>query len=70
MTHHLSIGYGDDVLLAAKLHQLGKLTSGQAGRLCGKGPVDFLLALPRVGVSRVNLGAEDAEVEADILRRS
>lgn len=69
MTHHLSIEYGDDVLLAARLYELGKLTSGQAGRLCGKGRVDFLLSLPRIGVSPVNLRAEDAEVEAGILRR-
>jgi len=29
-------------LLAAKLYELGKLTSGQAARLCGKGRVEFL----------------------------
>ena len=30
-------------LLAAKLYELGKLTSGQAARLCDKARVDFLL---------------------------
>ena len=47
-------------LLAAKLYELGKLTSGQAAKLCGKGRVDFLLSLPRVGISPSNLHAEDA----------
>jgi len=55
-------------LLAAKLFERGKLTSGQAARLCGRGRVDFLMALPRIGVSIVNLQSEDAEVEARVLR--
>jgi predicted HTH domain antitoxin len=36
-------------LLAAKLFELGKLSSGQAARLCGKERVDFLLSLPQIG---------------------
>ena len=36
-------------LLAAKLYELGKLTSGQAARLCDKERVDFLLSLPALG---------------------
>ena len=52
-------------LLAAKLYELGKLTSGQAAALCGKGRVDFILSLPRVGVSISNLRPEDAEVEIE-----
>jgi predicted HTH domain antitoxin len=55
-------------LLAAKLYELGKLTSGQAATLCGKGRVDFLLSLPRVGVSISNLRPEDAEVEIKFMR--
>ena len=55
-------------MLAAKLFERGKLTSGQAARLCGRGRVDFLMALPRIGVSIVNLQSEDAEVEARVLR--
>ena len=54
-------------LLAAKLYELGKLSSGQAARLCGKGRVDFLHSLPRVGVSISNLRPEDAEVELSFL---
>lgn len=55
-------------LLAAKLYELGKLTSGQAARFCGKGRVDFLLSLPRVGVSLSNLRPEDADAEVDFIR--
>jgi len=55
-------------LLAAKLYELGKLSSGQAAKLCGKGRVDFLLSLPRVGVSITNLRPEDADVELEFLR--
>ncbi|MEW6750863.1 MAG: UPF0175 family protein [Candidatus Latescibacterota bacterium] len=55
-------------LLAAKLYEVGKPTSGQAGRVFGRGRVDFLLGLHRVGVSLANLGTEDAEVEAGVRR--
>mgnify|MGYP005848468225 CR=1 FL=1 len=48
-------------LLAAKLYELGKVASGQAARLCGKGRVDFLLTLPRVGAPASNLRGEDAD---------
>ena len=57
------------LLLAAKLYELGRLSSGQAAKLCGKGRVDFLLSLPRIGVSISNLRPEDAEAEVRFLRR-
>lgn len=50
-------------LLAAKLYELTRLSSGQAARLCGMDRVDFLLSLPRVGVSITNLQPEDAASE-------
>ena len=50
-------------LLAAKPYELGKLSSGQAAKLCGRERVDFLLSLARVGVPMSNLGPEDAEDE-------
>ena len=50
-------------LLAAKLYDLGKLSSGQAARICDMDRVSFLMALPRVGVSVSNLRAEDASAE-------
>lgn len=80
MKRHLTIEYGDEVLLgvglspeefareaafllAAKLYDMGRLSSGQAARLCGLERVDFLLALPRIGVTASNLRAEDAQSE-------
>lgn len=50
-------------LLAAKLYEIGKLSPGQAAQLCGKGRVDFLLSLERLGMPVSNLGPEDAEAE-------
>ncbi|MEI8191935.1 MAG: UPF0175 family protein [candidate division NC10 bacterium] len=56
------------LLLAAKLYELGRLSSGQAAALCGKGRVEFLLSLPRIGVSLSNLRPEDAASELEFLR--
>jgi len=50
-------------ILAAKLYELGRLTSGQAAAFCGKGRVDFLHSLPRVGIPIANLRPEDADDE-------
>ena len=82
MKHHLTIEYGDEVLLgvglspeefarearfllAAKLYELGRLSSGQAAGLCGFERVDFLLSLPRIGVTVSNLRVEDAQTEIE-----
>ena len=56
-------------ILAAKLYELGRLSSGKAADLCGKGRVDFLLSLPRVGVSISNLPQEDAADEVAFAQR-
>jgi predicted HTH domain antitoxin len=56
-------------LLAAKLYEMGRLSSGQAAKLCEKGRVDFLLSLPRIGVSISNLRAEDIDSEVEFIRR-
>ena len=56
------------LLLAAKLYEMGRLTSGQAARLCGQGRVEFLLSLPRIGVSISNLREEDAASEIEFLK--
>jgi len=53
-------------LLAAKLYEIGRLSSGQAAGLCAKGRADFLLSLPRVGVSISNPCPEDAESELEL----
>jgi predicted HTH domain antitoxin len=51
------------LLLAAKLYELGRLSSGQAAKLCGMARVSFLLVLPRVGVTVSNMSVDDAEDE-------
>ena len=56
------------LLLATKLYELGRLTSGQAAALCGKSRVDFLQSLPRLGVPASNLGIEDADAEIAFAR--
>ena len=53
------------LLLAAQLYEQGKLSSGQTAKLCGKGRVDFLLSLGRLGLSMSNLRPDDAELEID-----
>ncbi len=55
-------------LLAAKLYDLGKLSSGQAARLCGQERAEFLLALLRVGIPVSNLRVEDVQAEIDFAR--
>jgi predicted HTH domain antitoxin len=50
-------------LLAAKLYELGRLSSGKAAKLCGRTRVEFLLELPRAGVPVSNLQPEDADDE-------
>lgn len=48
------------LLLAAKLFEMGRMSSGKAAELCDMGRVAFLMSLPRVGVSLSNLRPEDA----------
>ena len=50
-------------LLAAKLYEIGKISSGQAAKLAGKSRVEFLFSLSRVGVSMSNLREEDLRDE-------
>ncbi|MEP6925116.1 MAG: UPF0175 family protein [Pyrinomonadaceae bacterium] len=52
-------------LLAAKLYELGRISSGQAARLAGKTRVDFLLSLASIGVPTANLTAEDIQTDID-----
>jgi predicted HTH domain antitoxin len=53
-------------LAAAKLYELGRLSSGKAARLAGMPRVKFLGELGRVGVPAINLRDEEciAEVQA------
>lgn len=50
-------------LLAAKLYELGKISSGQAARLAEKSRVEFLFSLSRLGISISNLREDDLETE-------
>lgn len=55
-------------LLAAKLYERGRVSSGQAAGLCGMERVAFLLNLPDSGVSMSNLCEEDAGPEMEFIR--
>jgi predicted HTH domain antitoxin len=50
-------------LLAAKLHELGRLSSGEAGQFAGKSRVEFLFALSNIGLPMSNLREEDLPTE-------
>ena len=50
-------------LLAAKMFELGRMSSGQAARLAGMHRVDFLLALGTVGVSMIQTDVHDLRDE-------
>jgi predicted HTH domain antitoxin len=58
------------LLLAAKLFEMGRMSSGMAAELCGMSHVAFLMSLPRVGVSLSNLRPEDALDEVAFASRS
>jgi predicted HTH domain antitoxin len=50
-------------LLAIKLFEQGRISSGKAGRLCGMGRVEFLLAASRAGVPVVHLQGDELAEE-------
>ncbi len=58
------------ILLAAKLYELGRLSSGKAAELCGMGRVEFLVSLQRVGVPMSNLRPEDVADEVAFAERT
>ena len=51
------------LLLAAKLYEMGKISSGQAAKLAGKSRVEFLFSLSRLNVPMSNLQAADLNDE-------
>jgi predicted HTH domain antitoxin len=51
------------IAIAAKLFQDGKISMGQAAKMCGRGKVYFMEELIKRGYSCVNLTADDAEDE-------
>lgn len=50
-------------LLALKLFEQGRISSGKAGRLCGLGRVEFILAAGRSGVPVVDLSSDELAEE-------
>lgn len=50
-------------LLAVKLFEQGRISSGKAGRLCDMGRVEFLLAASRSGVPVVDLSGDELAEE-------
>lgn len=46
-------------LLAAKLYELGRLSSGEAAQFAGKSRIEFLFALSNIGLPMSNLREED-----------
>jgi len=56
--------------LAAKLFELGRLSSGAAARLAGMDRVTFLLSLHRVGVPAIQLDDRDFQDDLNYARRT
>lgn len=52
------------LLLAVKLYELGRVSTGRAAELAGMGRVEFMFALGRFGLSPV--GIEPDELESDL----
>jgi len=50
-------------LAAAKLYELGRLSSGKAAELAGMMRAEFLRSLADVGVPAINLRDEEVELE-------
>jgi predicted HTH domain antitoxin len=55
-------------LAAAKLYELGRLSSGKAAQLAGMERVEFLRSLQRIGVPAINLRDEEVEAEVQAAR--
>ena len=55
-------------LAAAKLYELGRLSSGKAAELAGVDRVSFLYALGRYGVPAINLLGEEIVAEIGAAR--
>jgi len=51
-------------MAAAKLYELGRLSSGQAAKLADLERVEFLYRLAQIGVPAINL--RDEEIDAEI----
>lgn len=54
--------------MAATLWMEGKITAGQAAKMCGLGKVAFLHELPKHGYPMSNLGPDDLDDELELAR--
>jgi predicted HTH domain antitoxin len=54
--------------MAATLWMDGKVTAGQAAKMCGMGKVAFLNELPKHGYPMSNLGPDDLDDELELAR--
>ena len=54
--------------MAATLWMDGKITAGQAAKMCGMGKAAFLHELPKHGFPMSNLGPEDLNDELELVR--
>jgi hypothetical protein len=52
-------------MLALKMFEVGRLSSGKAGKLCDMGRVEFLLAAGRAGVPVLSLDDDEMIMEFD-----
>lgn len=50
-------------MAAAKLYELGRLSSGQAARLAAMERIGFLARLSQIGVPAINLSGEEIDAE-------
>jgi len=57
------------VLLAVKLFELGRLTSGKAAELAGMPRATFLYILNQYNVHAINIQAEEIEHEIEAAKR-
>ena len=55
-------------LLASKLYELGRLSSGRAAAICAMDRVTFLLSLHRVGVAAIDLDERELDDELGYAR--
>lgn len=54
--------------MAATLWMDGRITAGQAAKMCGMTKVAFLHELPKHGYPMTNLGPDDLDDELDLAR--
>jgi predicted HTH domain antitoxin len=60
----LELAHELSCLAAAKLYEIGRLSSGKAARLAGMSRMTFLRELDRIGVPAINL--RDEQIEAEV----